>query len=80
MDMNGFGLIWIWISGYLAIWISGYLDIWIYGHVEHEYMNMWIYGYMAMWMYINDGRLLTGRGEGCCLLPPRPIIHPGFRV
>ena len=27
MDMNGFELIWVWISGYLHIWISGYMDI-----------------------------------------------------
>ena len=53
MDMDGFGLIWVWISGYLDVWISGYLDIWISGYLDiwiSEYLDIWISGYLDIWI------------------------------
>ena len=46
--MVGFGLIWVWISGYLDTWISEYLGIWTSGYMAVD---------MEIWMDKNDGRI-----------------------
>ena len=70
MDMDGYGL----------IWIYGHIDTWIYGYMDISYMDIWTYGYMDIWIYGCICSMIGSNwgGEGRRPLPPRPALTRMF--